>query len=283
MVTYLISYERNFTYTRHRLFLIEGLVTFGVSLFAIFLLPDDPLTTRWLTPEERTLADERIKRDTVGLAPNKGAIAGLKQCLSDPLLYAFAFLQNMHISACSFNNFFPTVVGSLGFSRTLTLVLTCPPYLVSGFVGWFLGLSSGRFNERTCHITAAMGTALVGFIISCVTLNPAARYIACFLFASGAYAINSVILGWCTATLGQTTEKKAVSLGIINTLANASYVYTAYLYPKSDGPRYLTAMSANSGFAVATIATAWALRWYLKRANKRMKALDSGVVVTFAY
>lgn len=266
-----------------RLFLIEGVVTFGVSLIAVFLLPDDPLTTRWLTPEERTLAHERIQRDTVGLQANKGAIAGLKQALSDPLLYAFCFLQNMHISACSFNNFFPTVVGSLGFSRTLTLVLTCPPYLVSGFVGWFLGLSSGRFNERTFHITAAMSTALVGFIISCITLNPAARYVACFLFASGAYAINSVILGWCTATLGQTSEKKAVSLGLINTFANASYVYTAYLYPKSDGPKYLTAMSANSAFAVGTILTAWGLRWYLKKRNEKMRSMDAENVTYFAY
>lgn len=210
-------------------------------------------------------------------------MAGLKQALSDPLVYAFCFLQNMHIFACSFNNFFPTVVGSLGFDRTLTLVLTCPPYLVSGFVGWFLGLSSGRFNERTWHITGAMGTALVGFIISCISLNPAARYVACFLFASGAYAINSVILGWCTATLGQSTEKKAVSLGLINTLANASYVYTAYLYPKSDGPRYLTAMSANSGFAVATILTAWGLKWLLKRRNEKLKSEDSDNVTFYAY
>lgn len=79
-----------------------------------------------------------------------------------------------------------------------------------------------------------MGAALVGFIISCVTLNTAARYIACFLFASGAYAVNSVILGWVSATLGQTREKKAISLSIVNVVANASYIYTAYLYPKSD-------------------------------------------------
>jgi hypothetical protein len=213
----------------------------------MYLLPDSPLTTRWLTPEERTLASERIDRDTVGLAANKGAMAGLKQSLRDPFLYIFCFMQNMHLSACSFNNFFPTVVGSLGFNRTITLALTCPPYLVSGFVGYFVGLSSGKYNERTWHITICMGGALVGFIISCITMNTAARYVACFLFASGAYAVNSVILGWVSASMGQTTEKKAVSLGVVNVVANASYIYTAYLYPKSDGPKYLTAMSANSG------------------------------------
>lgn len=189
------------------LFIIEGVVTFAVAGAAIYLLPDSPLTTQWLTPEERALAQARIDHDTVGLAPNAGALAGFKQAARDPLLYLFCFIQNMHLSACSFNNFFPTVVGSLGFNRTITLALTCPPYLVSGFVGYAVGLSSGKFNERTWHITVCMGAALTGFVISCVTLNTPARYISCFLFASGAYAVNSVILGWVSASMGQTTEK----------------------------------------------------------------------------
>ena len=161
------------------------------------------------------------------------------------------------------------MVGSLGFSTTITLVLTCPPYLVSGFFGYLVGWTSGKFNERTWHITLSMGAALIGFVISCATLNVGARYLACFLFASGAYAVNSVILGWVSATLGQTKEKKAVSLSIVNVIANASYIYTPYLYPKSDGPRYLIAMASQCAFAFMTIASAWALRVWLMRINKK--------------
>ena len=275
-------------------------MTFAVAIAAMILLPDQPINTIWLTEDERILADLRIKRDTVGLAPSKGAKAGFMQAIKDPRLYLLCFMQNMHLSACSFNNFFPTVVGSLGFDHTITLVLTCPPYLVSGFVGYLVGFTSGKYNERTWHITISMSAALVGFIISCITLNTAARYIACFLFASGAYAVNSVILGyvpsnfhslystyiihsWVSATLGQTTEKKAVSLSLVNVIANASYIYTAYLYPKSDGPKYLTAMGANSGFAFATIASAWVFRFWLQRANLKMKRSGGEGQVFYAY
>ncbi|KAH8653245.1 major facilitator superfamily domain-containing protein [Tricladium varicosporioides] len=265
------------------LFIIEGVVTFAVAGAAAILLPDHPKNTKWLTPEERILADERIKRDTVGLAPSKGAKAGFMQAIRDPRLYLLCFIQNMHLSACSFNNFFPTVVGSLGFNRTITLVLTCPPYLVSGFVGYLVGLTSGKLNERTWHITISMGVALGGFIISCATMNTAARYVACFMFASGAYAVNSVILGWVSATLGQTTEKKATSLGIVNVVANASYIYTAYLYPKSDGPKYLTGMGANAGFAFATIAGSWVFRIWLQRTNKKIRQAGGDNQVFYAY
>jgi len=253
------------------LFIIEGSITFAVAALGLYMLPDFPLTTRWLTPAERQLAHDRMQRDTVGLESDKGALAGFKQAIRDPRLYLLAFMQNMHLSACGFNIFFPTVIGTLGFNRTITLVLTCPPYLVSAVVGILVGISSGKFNERTWHITVCMGAAMIGFVISCVTLNTAARYVACFLFASGAYAVNSVILGWVSATLGQTSEKKAVSLSIVNVVANASYIYTAYLYPKSDGPKYLTAMASNAGFAFATIASAWALRFWLMGTNRRIR------------
>jgi hypothetical protein len=67
----------------------------------------------------------------------------------------------------------------------MTLVLTAPPSLVAGFVGIAVGISSGKLNERTWHISVMMGIAAVGFIISATTLNVAARYVSCFLFASG--------------------------------------------------------------------------------------------------
>ena len=93
--------------------------------------------------------------------------------------------------------------------------------------------------------------------------------------------MNSVILGWVSATLGQTTEKKAVSLSIINVFSMASFIYTPYLYPKSDGPKYVIAMSSNACFAFATIAAAWALRVWLTVQNRRLKR--EGGNVFYAY
>ncbi len=264
------------------LFIIDGCVTLGCSVAAAWILPDFPLTTRWLTPDERQLAHGRIARDTVGIAPSRGARAGFVQAIKDPRLYLLCFIQNMHISACSFNNFFPTVVGGLSFNRTVMLILTCPPYLVSGGFGIAAGLLSGKFNERTWNITGCMGLALVGFIISCATLNIAARYVSCFMFACGAYAVNSMILGWVSATLGQTTEKKAVALSIVNIFANVSYLYTPYLYPKSDGPHYLVGMASNAAFAVATILSTWALRFWLQATNKKLHRGGGGTVY-YAY
>ena len=155
--------------------------------------------------------------------------------------------------------------------------------MVAGGFAIYLGWSSGRHNEKTFHITAAMAVAAVGFIMAAATLNTAARYIACFLFATGAYAGNSIIIGWCSATCGQTPEKKAAALSIINTVSMASFIYTPYLYPKSDAPKYLMAMVTNAAFVVAVIALVWVMRFWLQAKNKQMKRDNADVRLLYAY
>jgi hypothetical protein len=76
-----------------------GVVTVAVAIAAFFLLPDHPLTTRWLTPEQRQLAHDRMERDTVGLEESRGAVAGFKQAIQDPKLLLFVFLQTLHVRA----------------------------------------------------------------------------------------------------------------------------------------------------------------------------------------
>jgi len=45
------------------LFFIEGAATVAVAIIAVFVLPDFPATTKWLTPAERRLAELRMEED----------------------------------------------------------------------------------------------------------------------------------------------------------------------------------------------------------------------------
>jgi hypothetical protein len=47
--------------------------------------------------------------------------------------------------------------------------------------------------------------------------------------------------------MGQTAEKKAVSLSVVNIVVNASFIYTLYRCLKGDGLKYLTAMAPIQG------------------------------------
>ncbi|KAF2820461.1 MFS general substrate transporter [Ophiobolus disseminans] len=266
------------------LFIVEGAATGLVAIFGFFLLPNTPLTTSWLTPEERELAHARMERDRVGDSTEPvSSMEGLRQACRDPRTWLFCFMQNFHLSACSFNSFFPTVVRTLGFNRTITLVLTCPPFIMAGVAGILTGWSSGRMHERTWHITIGLLVAVVGFVIAASTLNTAGRYIACFIFPMGAYSVNSVIIGWASSTLSQTKEKKAVVLAMTNVGGQIGYIYGAYLWPDSDKPRYGIGFGASAAFALCSIACAWVIRMMLIRENRLLRASTNEHVNLYGY
>jgi MFS family permease len=75
------------------LFILQGAVTFLVAIVACFTLPDEPLTTWWLKPEERQMAYDRVARDTVGLGGQVSPWAGLREASKDRRVWVFVFLQ----------------------------------------------------------------------------------------------------------------------------------------------------------------------------------------------
>lgn len=171
----------------------------------------------------------------------------------------------------------------MGFKSTTALLLTAPPYFVSGLLGIPFAWSSGHFNERTWHVTAGLSLAVVGFVMSCATVNVAVRYTATFLYATGAYSVGSVILGWVSNTLSQTPEKKSVAYALVNVTANLAYIYCAYLWPSSDGPDYLMGFSSMVAFAATRIMCAWAMRFWLKKLNRQIIESENEAVALYAY
>ncbi|ETN42036.1 uncharacterized protein HMPREF1541_03975 [Cyphellophora europaea CBS 101466] len=256
------------------LFIVEGSITAAIALFGFFTLPDGPLTTRWLKPRERELAHARMERDRLADSDDTETSTwhGLVQACKDPRTWIFCLIKMFQLSAASFNSFFPTVIKTFGFNTTITLLLTCPPYLLAGAAGFLCGWSSGRHHERTWHITAGMSFAVLGFIVAPATLNIPVRYIACFVFPIGVYSVNSVIVGWAASTLGQTKEKKAVILAMINVIGNLGSIYGAYLWPKTDSPRYAVGFGTAGGFAALAIAGSWYMRYLLKKENAKIKS-----------
>lgn len=77
------------------LFILQGAITFVVAILAIFILPDEPLNTRWLTPDERELAHARILADTVGARHQTTSLQGLVEAAKDPKVRQFRSPQMM--------------------------------------------------------------------------------------------------------------------------------------------------------------------------------------------
>ena len=134
----------------------------------------------------------------------------------------------------------------------------------------FTALTSGKYNERTWHITVCKAIAIVGFALAPATLNVATRYVAMCIFTVGTYGVNSIVLGWAATVCSQTKEKKAVVIAMMTSLSNASFIYTPYLFRDADQPRYTLAMVAMAAFSAACALCAWAMKIILIRQNKTL-------------
>lgn len=171
--------------------------------------------------------------------------------------------------ACRFINFFPTIVGTLGYPQTETLLLSAPPYVFAAILGILNSRHSDKTRERWIHIVWPQVLCSVGFVISAATMSVAARYTATFLMMS-VYGSFGCILSWVSTTLPRPSTKRAVSYAVVNAGSNLASIYASYFYPKSQGPRYWQANVANVAFSAACIVLATALRFYLAWRNRKL-------------
>jgi MFS family permease len=113
-------------------FFIEGSITMFVGLNAMWLLPDHPVNTRWLSSQERRLAQARLA-DDAGEADQDSAedspLQGLIMAAKDPKVWIFSIMTVAQLLGLSFVNFFPTLTSTLGFDTTISLVLAAPPWI----------------------------------------------------------------------------------------------------------------------------------------------------------
>ncbi|KAL1613305.1 hypothetical protein SLS54_010754, partial [Diplodia seriata] len=199
------------------LFIIEGSTTVIIALLATPLLPDYPLQSphRWLPPPHQALAEHRIRAENAGIPDTdpESVLWGLQRALLDPKLYAFTLQQMALITAQSFNNFFPSIVGTLGYPSTTTLLLTAPPYFFAFVASMLVSLhAAARSGERGAHIALCTLVALVGNLLAMFAPGTAARYVAMFLMTAGAYAPYNLCVSWVSASLPRPRAKRAAAL-----------------------------------------------------------------------
>jgi hypothetical protein len=235
------------------------------------VLPDYPATTKWLTEEERTLAVLRIAEDASqeDVRSEASSMDGLRMAFTDPALYLIWFMQLGLNTAAAFINFFPTIVATLGYGRTRTLLLSAPPYVFAAILGITNSWHSDKTKERYWHIVWPQVFCSIGFIISACTMNNAARYTSTFMMMS-VYGSFGCILSWVSTSLPRPPVKRAVAYAVVNAGSNLASIYASYFYPKTQGPRYWQANVANVAFSAACVVLATVLKLYLSWRNKQL-------------
>jgi hypothetical protein len=117
--------------------------------------------------------------------------------------------------------------------------LTIPAYafaVVCIIGGCFV---ADRIKSIPPVLAAMSGTGFVFFVgVTCVG-NGTVRYVLTIIAFGTIYGCSPLAKTWIATTLSHPAEKRAIAIALINALGNGSSIYGSFLWPDSDGPRYL--------------------------------------------
>lgn len=179
------------------MYLVQGLITILLAFITYFWMVDFPENAQnslyFLTPEEQTLAVERINNDRKDVQAEVFAWMKLLQHGKDPKVYAFScmfFLLNMVTTSLSY--FLPIILQSgFGFSEDKSILLAAPPYYYAVIPVVLSSIVGDKLKLRGPIIVFNSICLIVGFSMLGFTNQPAVRYVGVCL-ATGAYISNWV-------------------------------------------------------------------------------------------
>lgn len=262
----------------HWLFILEGSITVVIAALAVFVLPDMPGNSKFLTPEEREFAVNRLSVNagsTLSSDDEEGTpMQGFLMAVKDIKVWVLAFMLTAVTVGVGFNQFFPTIVGSLGYSKTVTLLLTAPIWFFSFLACLANGLHSDRVQERTLHIIGPLVLGIVGFIIASTTTGLGPRFFALFIQASS-YAGYTCVLGWIAPSIPTPKYKKVVALALINAFSQLGNISASYVWPKKWGPNYWQSNTISAAMFVACIMLVLLHRTMLKIENNKLDLIKN--------
>lgn len=187
-----------------------------------FVLPDFPNNWRALSPEMKHVANRRLAIEAaeadVDEAGGMSQWRGIKAAFSDPKTYILALAYHGITGAAGFQNFFPTLTATLGYSRIISLLLVAPPYIFMVFWSFGHSVASDKVENRFWFYMYPIPVSIIGFIIFMTTSSFGPRYFSLFLM-NFVFAMNGTIYAWIANAIPRPPAKRAAALAFINSVS----------------------------------------------------------------
>ncbi|KAF2007069.1 MFS general substrate transporter [Amniculicola lignicola CBS 123094] len=197
------------------------------------ILPDFPDT--W-----RRLAIDAAEADTDN-AGGMSQIHGMKLAFLDPKTYILALAYMGITGSAGFQNLFPTLTATLGYSRIISLLLVAPPYVFMVFYSFGHCYINDKIGNRFWFLTYPVFIAIAGFVTFMSTDSFGLRYFSFFLMTF-VFAQNGTIYAWISNGIPRPPAKRAAALAFINSIGNSASTWTPLTYWPSSAPHYRPAL-----------------------------------------
>ena len=179
---------------------IEGLLTFVAGVASYFLLPNSVASAWFLKPEEKELAQRRLRNDTSAHLSDGQQTEGAEKfrwsevrrgILNVQLWLSATAYFSILSGLYSFGLFLPTIIKGLGYTANEAQLWSVIPYAVAAVVTVVVALLSDRLKLRGVVMLCVLPLAIIGYaVIANVNEHDNhTKYGMTFLMATGLVSI----------------------------------------------------------------------------------------------
>jgi len=240
------------------LFLLEGLPAVLMGLVVLILLPDQPSTAGWLSPEEKRWVEGRAAGDLA--APEPGPGRGLIGALSNPIVLGFGLVNLVALgSYYAFNLSAPELLGqATHLDPRRVWYLVAGGGLLGALAMVLTGWHSDRRKERVWHLVLPLLTSAVAYAILSMSVLPILVVGAYWLAIIGNFAIAATI--WLAPSDALSPRAMAISVAAINSIGQLGSFVSPWLWglaKDATGSFRLGTSLLPIGYVLAALMVLW--------------------------
>ncbi|KAF2154446.1 major facilitator superfamily transporter [Myriangium duriaei CBS 260.36] len=250
------------------IFILEGIITTVVAVWAYWAMKDYPDTAKFLTEDEKKEVHRRLEHDH-GSATEAFHMKYVWQAASDWKVWAHSWnFFGVFTSVYSFSFFLPTIIKALGYTNNKAQLMTVPPYVVACFFCISTGYFTDRFQSRGVTLICYNLIAITGLIMLVASHNNHVKYAGTFFFAVGVYSNTPNCMAWNSNNVGPST-KRSIAIAMQAMVGNFGGILSAFIYLSKDSPRFVNGHCIVIGMLSLSTILSTMLTLYYRRENAR--------------
>ncbi|KAK2812836.1 hypothetical protein FQN50_001165 [Emmonsiellopsis sp. PD_5] len=253
------------------IFIVEGLMSIGVSLFAKFVIVDWPSTATFLTEEERIVVALRLEEDIGPAKMDRLDRKAFHRILKDWKIYiASASYFTISISGYSTALFNPTILHQFGYNPSQSQVHSIPIYAAAGVAAACAGYFSDRIRHRWSFVMFGCLVSSIGYVLLLCQehLSFTSKHMALFMINIGVYTAQPIVIVWLSNNLAG-HYKRAFGSAVQISFGNISGIVVSVMFDSDDAPLFKIGYSIALGSTIICALLCTGFMYMLRRENKK--------------
>ncbi|KAK3672122.1 hypothetical protein LTR78_008093 [Recurvomyces mirabilis] len=238
-------------------YLFFGLLTIVIGLATYWWAHDSPGEARYLSPEDRLKAVDRLKANQQGISSHKFNWSQVFEAWTEPKYYLYMIMVIAVNAGASVSSVFGAIIlqSLAGYTADQAVLLNIPFGALQ--VVSILGASwlAYRFKRKSPFFLGLVTIVIIGVALLVGLPKTKANkggLLAGYYLIAFVYAINPLLISWMGGNCaGQT--KKAVYYTSFNAANSVGNIITPYIFNSKFAPQYVNALKG--------ILIIWCILW----------------------